>query len=254
MDNPLILRELRSGGNLLPGSALTLEENVVAGAALLERARLEAWSDEQVVSRVLGGDTALYELLIRRHNQRLYRVARAILRDDAEAEDVMQDAYVRAYQHLADFEGRAKFSTWLTRIAVHEALARSRRHSRFRPLDNSEESPGGVMRSSTGRNPEEAAYDRELGDVLEQAILQSPEDHRLVFMLRDVEGMSTDETAECLNISSENVKVRLHRARAGLRKDLYARAGATTVQSFQFHATRCDQVVRNVFRELRFAE
>ena len=224
----------------------------MAGVALLEQARQEAWSDEQVVSRVLVGETALYELLMRRYNQRLYRVAKAILRDDAEAEDVMQDAYVRAYQHLADFEGRAKFSTWLTRIAVHEALARSRRHSRFQSLDNAEGSKGGVMRSlaSAGRNPEEAAYDRELGGVLEQAILKLPEDHRLVFMLRDVEGMTTDETAECLNLSPENVKVRLHRARAGLRKDLYARAGATAVQSFELHAVRCDRVVKDVFKEL----
>ena len=224
----------------------------MASAALLEQARQEAWSDEQVVSRVLTGETALYELLMRRYNQRLYRVARAILHDDAEAEDVMQDAYVRAYQHLADFEGRAKFSTWLTRIAVHEALARSHRRSRYQSLDNAGESKGGVMGSlaSAGRSPEEAAYDRELGDVLESAVLELPEDHRLVFMLRDVEGMTTDETAECLNLSPENVKVRLHRARAGLRKELYARAGATTVQSFQFHATRCDRVVKNVFKML----
>ena len=224
----------------------------MASAALLEQARQEAWSDEQVVSRVLAGETALYELLMRRYNQRLYRVARAILRDDAEAEDVMQDAYVRAYQHLADFEGRAKFSTWLTRIAVHEALARSRRHSRFRSLDNSEESKGGVVTSlvSGGRNPEQVAYDRELGGVLEEAILRLPEDYRMVFMLRGVEEMSTEETAECLNLSPENVKVRLHRARGRLRKDLFARAGATTVQSFQLHATRCDRVVKNVFAAL----
>src|SRR5215475_2155078 len=115
----------------------------MAITALFQQAEQEAWSDEQVVSRVLAGETALYELLMRRHNQRLYRVARSILREDAEAEDVMQDAYVRAYQHLADFEGRAKFSTWLTRIAVYEALARSRRRSRLQPLGNPEESRGG---------------------------------------------------------------------------------------------------------------
>jgi RNA polymerase sigma-70 factor (ECF subfamily) len=108
--------------------------------------------------------------------------------------------------------------------------------------------------ASAGRNPEEAAYDRELGGVLEHAILELPEDHRLVFMLRDVEGLSTDETADCLGLSPENVKVRLHRARAGLRKNLYARAGATTAQSFQFHAPRCDRIVRNVFKALGLAE
>src|SRR5881227_4053302 len=103
----------------------------MAGAALLEQARQEAWSDEQVVRRVLAGDTALFELLMRRYNQRLYRVARAILRDDAEAEDVMQDAYVRAYTHLAQFEGRASFATWLTKIAVHEALTRAGKRDRL---------------------------------------------------------------------------------------------------------------------------
>jgi RNA polymerase sigma-70 factor (ECF subfamily) len=224
----------------------------MASAGLLEQAKQEAWDDEQVVDRVLAGETALYELLMRRYNQRLYRVARAILRDDSEAEDVMQDAFVRAYQHLSDFEGRAKFSTWLTRIAVHEALARARRHLRFQSLDHSEDSRGGVMKvlASAGRNPEEAAYDRELGGVLEEAVLGLPEDYRLVFMLRDVEEMTTQETAECLNLSEENVKVRLHRARAGLRRELQARAGATTIQAFQFHAPRCDRVVRNVFKKL----
>jgi RNA polymerase sigma-70 factor (ECF subfamily) len=224
--------------------------------ALLEQARQEAWSDELVVSRVLEGEAALYELLMRRYNQRLYRVARAILRDDAEAEDVMQDTYVRAYQHLADFEGRAKFSTWLTRIAVHEALARSRHRSRFQPLETSDESKGGVMGlvASGGRNPEEATYDRELAGVLESAILNLPEDHRLAFILRDVEGMSTDETAECLNVTPENVKVRLHRARAGLRRQLYARVGASRLKSFQFYAPRCDRVVKNVFKALSLPE
>jgi RNA polymerase sigma-70 factor (ECF subfamily) len=224
----------------------------MASASLLEQAKLEAWSDEQVISRVLAGDSALYELLMRRYNQRLYRVARAILHDDTEAEDVMQDAYVRAYQHLADFEGRAKFSTWLTRIAVHEALARCRSRSRYQSLDDSEESQGGIMQSlaSGGRDPEEVAYDGELGDVLERAILTLAEDYRLVFILREVEGMTTEETAESLSLSPENVKVRLHRARAALRKQLYSRVGATTARSFQFHASRCDRVVNNVLRAL----
>ena len=224
----------------------------MASASLLEQAKLEAWSDEEVVSRVLAGESALYELLMRRYNQRIYRVARAILRNDTEAEDVMQDAYVRAYQHLADFEGRARFSTWLTRIAVHEALARCRSRSRYLSLDDSEESKGGIMESlaSDGRDPEAMAYDRELGEVLERAILKLSEEHRLVFMLREVEGMNTDETAECLHLTPENVKVRLHRARAALRKELYSRIGATTGGSFQFHASRCDRVVNKVLTAL----
>lgn len=128
----------------------------MATASLLELAKREEWSDEEVVQRVLAGDTAFYELLMRRYNQRLYRVARAILRDDAEAEDVMQDAYVRAYQHLATFEGRAKFATWLTRIAVHEALAGVRKRGRLQSLDAAEESEGAAMKplTSPDRSPE----------------------------------------------------------------------------------------------------
>jgi len=224
----------------------------MAGVTLLDQAKQEAWSDLELVRRVLAGETALYELIMRRYNQRLYRVARAILRNDAEAEDVMQDAHVRAYQHLADFENRAQFSTWLTRIAIHEALARSRRQSRFQSLDDSGEFTGGTMKplAAEGPSPEEAAYDRELRGVLERAVVELPEDYRLVFMLREVEGMSTDETADCLSLSSENVKVRLHRARATLRKTLFKEAGGTSAQSFQFHAPRCDRVVANVFRIL----
>lgn len=224
----------------------------MASAVLVQQAQREDWSDEEVVRRVLDGETALYELLMRRHNQRLYRIARAILRDDAEAEDVMQDAYVRAYHNLASFEGRAKFVTWLTRIAVHEALTRSRRRLRFQALDPSDESNGEIMQSppSSTRSPEQQAYDRELAAVLEKAVSSLSEDHRLVFMLRDVEGMTTEETAHCLNLTEENVKVRLHRARAGLRKRLYRVVGATAARCFQFHAVRCDRVVKNVFATL----
>lgn len=220
----------------------------MATASLLEQAKQEEWSDEEVVQRVLTGDTALYELLMRRYNQRLYRVARAILRDDAEAEDVMQDAYVRAYQHLASFEGRAKFATWLTRIAVHEALARSRKRGRFLPLDADEESQGDAMKplASPDRSPEQQAYDRELSGLLENAILALSEDYRVVFILRDVEAMTTEETAECLHLTQENVKVRLHRAHAALRKQLYAAVGTAAPRCFQFLAPRCDRVVRNV--------
>jgi RNA polymerase sigma-70 factor (ECF subfamily) len=227
----------------------------MATVALLEQARNEDWSDEQVVTRVLGGETALYELLMRRHNQRLYRVARAILRDDAEAEDVMQDAYVRAYQNLASFEGRAKFSTWLTRIAVHEALARARRRSRFQSLDASDTSNGDLMNfvTSSDPSPEQESYTRELSGVMERAILSLPDEYRLVFMLRDVEGMSTEETAQALSLTPQNVKVRLHRAHAKLRKQLYAAVGGTASRCFQFHAVRCDRVVCGVLSRLELA-
>ena len=224
----------------------------MASVALLEQAKNEDWTDEQVVTRILAGETALYELLMRRHNQRLYRVARAILRDDSEAEDVMQEAYVRAYQNLASFEGRAKFATWLTRIAFHEALARVRRRSRFQSIDSSDPSHGDLMNSATssGRSPEQKSYDQELSGLIEKAVLSLPDEYRVVFMLRDVEGISTEETAQCLNLTRENVKVRLHRAHAKLRKQLQTAIGESAGQCFQFHAVRCDRVVRGVFKTL----
>lgn len=220
---------------------------------LVEQARIEGWSDEEIVRRVLAGETPLFEIVMRRYNQRLYRAALAILGNEAEAEDVLQDTYVRAYQHLRQFAGRAQFSTWLTRIAVHEALARAKRQNRAVSLD--EPLPGGDPLMSTFAtaepNPEQQASQAELGRVLETAILAIPEKYRAVLMLRDVENMSTAEVASTLGLTEENVKVRLHRARALVRKELYATTGAVAPQVFGFMAERCDRVVQRVFERLR---
>jgi RNA polymerase sigma-70 factor (ECF subfamily) len=214
----------------------------------------EPMSDEEVVRRVLGGETALFELIMRRYNQRLYRVARAILRDEAEAEDVMQDAYVRAYEHLGQFAGRSQFATWLTRIAIHEALARAQRRKRTDQLGRSTSSEAGIDRevdvSASALNPEEQLAVSELGRALEDAILSVPEPYRLVLMMRDVEQLSTNETATALDLSEENVKVRLHRARAMVRKNLFARAGTEVPRAFGFMGERCDRVVANVMGKI----
>src|SRR6476659_7433736 len=159
----------------------------------------EPLSDEEVVSRVLAGETEMFEIVMRRHNQRLYRVARAILKNDGEAEDVMQDAYVRAFQHLGQFEGRAKFSTWLTRIAVHEALARAHKARRFEDWDDMHENLQNEIGATPRRsNPESETALVEMSKILEQAIEGLPEQYRTVVMMRDVEEMTTAETAECL--------------------------------------------------------
>lgn len=217
---------------------------------IVDIARLEAWSDEEVVSRVLAGETAAFEIIMRRYNQRLYRAARAILRDDAEAEDVMQDAYVRAYQHLAQFAGRAKFSTWLTRIAVHEALARVQRRARYESLDARDRNGVNMELASSNPDPEQQTATIETNALLESAILTLPETYRTVLMLRDIENLSTAETAECLDLTEENVKVRLHRARALLRRELYARAGHRRESAFPFMGRRCDRVVERVFARI----
>jgi RNA polymerase sigma-70 factor (ECF subfamily) len=217
--------------------------------AALERTHSEL-SDEQVVERVLAGGTACFEILMRRYNQRLYRVALAITRNEGEAEDIMQESYVRAYLHLGQFAGRAKFSTWLTRIAVHEALARRHRQNRFQELEPVSEGDAMTELPASAPSPEQQASSAEAAGLLEQAIGSLPALYRTVFVLRDVEELSTFETAEALELSQENVKTRLHRARALLRRELYARLGATSTSAFQFHATRCDRVVRNVFERI----
>jgi RNA polymerase sigma-70 factor (ECF subfamily) len=222
-------------------------------AALVEKTENTApLSDEEVVRRILAGETALFEIVMRRYNQRLYRMARAILRDDAEAEDVMQDAYVRAYQHLSQFAGRAKFSTWLTRIAIHEALARVRRRNRveqFSPAE-SNDGDGDMNFAATSLNPEERTSVSELCKALEEAILSIPEQYRLVLMMRDVEQLSTLETASALQLTEQNVKVRLHRARALVRKQLFARAGEQAPSAFGFMGVRCDRVVSRVLETI----
>lgn len=217
---------------------------------LLEKAKIEGWTDEEVVARVRAGETALYEILMRRYNQRLYRAALAILKDSSEAEDVMQDAYVRAYQHLHQFEGRAPFAGWLLRIAVNEALGRLRVRDRSRPLDADENQEVSMNMVEPSLDPEQSASRAELGLLLEQAVLGLPEAYRAVVMLRDVEELSTAETAEALELTQENVKIRLHRGHAMMREMLFERVGTKAKAAFPFMGERCDRIVRGVFTRL----
>jgi len=209
---------------------------------------LQTLSDEDVASRVLAGETSLYELLMRRYNQRLYRVAYSILRDAAEAEDVMQDAYVRAYEHLSQFAGRARFSTWLTRIAVHEGLARLEKRKRLDSFDDVGEPQ--EYAESNAPSPEEEVSQMETRALIEQVILSLPEAYRIVVTLREVEQMSTADTAAALGLSEENVKVRLHRARNLMREELYAKLGASAPQAFPFMGERCDSMVSRVLARI----
>ncbi len=210
---------------------------------------VQSWTDEQIIERVRSGEVALYELLVRRYNQRVYRAVRAILRDDSEAEDVMQDAHVAAFQHLHEFEGRAAFSTWLTKIAVHEALARLKKMKRFEPKDFSENESVIAMKEDV-MSPESATAYAETRVLLEEAILSLPILYRSVLVMRDLEEMSTTQTASVLDLTEETVKVRLHRARAMLRKELYIRVGANSSSAFQFGAKRCDRVTENVMSRI----
>ncbi len=203
-------------------------------------------SDEEVVRRVIEGEPALFEILMRRYNRRLFRVTRSIVANDLEAEDIVQDAYVRAFEHLDQFEGRARFSTWLTKIAIYEAYARVRRVD-YQKVDSISVLEGqGIDVTSNERDPEQQIYDSELKRVLEKAFDTLPADYRSVFMLREIEGLSTAETAECLEVSEENVKTRLYRARTLLQRELYSLVGANANVAFQFLGARCDRIVARV--------
>jgi RNA polymerase sigma-70 factor (ECF subfamily) len=209
-----------------------------------------ALADDDVVARVRAGDTPLFEILMRRYNQRLFRAARAILRDDDDAQDAVQQAYIQAYLHLDQFAGAARFSTWLTRIAIREALGRRRKKQRLAEvaLDDTEEAMSDDLPDAS--SPEEHAERRELSGLIESAVDGLPEIYRVVFMMREVEQLSTRETADVLELSEEAVKVRLHRARGLLREALFSRLDRQLGRAFPFLGARCDRIVAAVLAQL----
>jgi RNA polymerase sigma-70 factor (ECF subfamily) len=223
---------------------------VVEKAAAAVGAVVSEQTDEDVVRQVLDGNTALFELLMRRHNERVYRAARAILRDDQEAEDVMQQAYVNAFAHLRQFNGAARFATWLTRIAVNESLARVRSRGKYETFDDELSSVRMLTASSTLPNPEHVALAGELRALLEWAIDTLPAGLRTVFVLREVEGLNTSEVAEILDVSEDVVKTRLSRGRAALRRVLVNRTGVAARDAFRFYRPRCDRVVAAVLARI----
>jgi RNA polymerase sigma-70 factor (ECF subfamily) len=177
-------------------------------------------TDEQIVARVLAGEIEQFETIVRRHSARLYRVALSMLRDDAEAEDVVQDTLLSAFQHLRQFAGRARFSTWLVRIAVRQSWAHSARCARQVPVDSEQE----LFRTlpAAAPDPEQHLSTREMTGLLKVAMGGLPETYRRVLMLRDLDEMDTFDTAQHLRISQVNVKVRLCRARVMLRREIEA--------------------------------
>ncbi len=205
--------------------------------------RLEI-SDDEVVRRVVAGERELFELLVRRYNQRVYRAVRAVLRNADDTEDVMQQAYVSAYRALHQFEGRSSFATWLTKIALREAAARNRK------TVSHEENPMNEF-PEPGPDPETRAVAADLMQHVEAEVAALPETYRSVLLLREVEGLSTEETAACLDLSIDAVKTRLHRARTMLRDALYRRAGIGLQTIFTFGSQRCDRVVARVMEEIR---
>ncbi len=191
---------------------------------------------------------------MRRHNRRVYRTVRAILGRDADAEDAMQDTYVQAFRGLGGFEARARFATWLTRIAVREALARKKKRIRDEGRETAEQSFEEERAMPTigihAGSPEDRASGGEIRRVIEAGIDTLPEHFRTVFVLRAVEELSVAETAACLELQEETVKTRLHRARGMLQEYLLERADQAAAGAYPFHAPRCDRVVARVLAAL----
>jgi RNA polymerase sigma-70 factor (ECF subfamily) len=202
---------------------------------------VERSADEKLVARILAGDTRALEKLMRAHNRTLYRTARAILRDDAEAEDAVQEAYLRAYKALGSFRGESKLSTWLLRITVNEALMRRRRNARDAPADVESE-----FLESGEAGPESEAQRSELRRLLEARIDALPGSYRAVFMLRGVEELSVEETATALGIPEATVRTRYFRARGLLRASMACDIDTTLEEAFAFAGARCDRIVAGV--------
>ncbi|MCI0429680.1 MAG: RNA polymerase sigma factor [Rhodospirillales bacterium] len=226
-------------------------------AALPAQTDMPGLADATLVDRVRAGDSAAFELIMRRYNRRLYRLARGVLKNGAEAEDAVQEAYVRAYEKIADFIGPNGFSAWLGRIVVNEALGRLRKRGRVISFDDyARGAEGGAdvrrIETMTTRqpDPERLAASGELRRLLEDAIDTLPDDFRTVFVLRAVEGMSVAETAEVLSIRAETVKTRFHRARLLLQGALGAQFDALMPSAFAFGGEHCDRVVAAVLARL----
>lgn len=206
-------------------------------------------TDDDIVRRIVAGERRLYALLLPRHNQRLYRVARAILRRDDEAEDVVQQTWVAAFENLGQFRHESSFATWLTRIAVNEALGRIRTRNRRGDLALVDIDAETSM-ATDDPSPEEDVAAREMGDLLEAKIDALPELYRVVFMMREVEELGTAETAACLGLTEETVRVRLHRARHMLQESLTETIGKAVGDVFRFAGARCDGISRAVLGRL----
>jgi RNA polymerase sigma-70 factor (ECF subfamily) len=211
--------------------------------------------DSELVRRACARDEGAIRAIMQANNRKLYRIARGILRNDSEAEDVVQETYVRAFTHLESFRGDSRLATWLARIAMNEALGRLRRQ---RPTVDWTTLESGTPNaqiiqfpvSATSDDPEKTMAQREIQHVVEQAVDELPEAFRIVFITRVIEGMNVEETAEILDIKPETVKTRLHRARTMLRKNVEKKIGPVVMEAFPFAGKRCERLTDAVLGRL----
>lgn len=222
-----------------------MNDNIPAG---IDQEQSGSWAtsrlpDVDIIARVLAGDSAAYEGIMRRYNRRLYRIARGITTSDEDAKDVVQESYVRAYFRLAQFQGPDGFASWISRIVINEAISRGRK--RRLSYDNAVNPDD--LAIDTNNRPENIAMGDDTLQMIETAIDKLPLEFRIVFMLRGVEELSVKETADLLNIKPATVKTRFHRARILVKKTLSRRLNDLTPSTFSFDGRRCDSIVGAVF-------
>ena len=217
---------------------------------------LDALGDAELVQLAREHNGDAFRIIMQRNNQRLYRVARSVVQDDSEAEDVVQETYVRAFGSLGQFRGDSSLATWLTRITLNEALGRLRRQRHMVDLEVLDAEPSGKTQIipfplMPVADPERAAAQRQIRNLIEGAIDDLPEIFRVVFVMRDVEGLSIEETADVLGMPPATVKTRLHRARLQLRRALDEQLASTLTEAFPFDGKRCRQSADKVLARLQ---
>ncbi|CDX39835.1 RNA polymerase sigma factor [Mesorhizobium sp. WSM4935] len=213
--------------------------------------------DMALVCRALARDPDAFRTIIKTHNQRLYRIARGVVRNDAEAEDIVQEAYMRAFANLGAFRGEASLSTWLSRIVINEALGRLRKRKRIVAMPGNPEAqiiwfPLNQNDLNPGDDPERTMAQRQILGLVERATDSLPDVYRTVFVARVIEGLSIEETADLLGVKPETVKTRLHRARTLVRKALDDEIGPVLLDAFPFAGRRCERLTQAVMKRLGF--
>jgi RNA polymerase sigma-70 factor, ECF subfamily len=227
----------------------------MAGRDVSRKVDLDGLGDAELVDLARRKADGAFRVIMQRHNRRLYRIARAVLRNDSEAEDVVQEAYVRAFTNLAEFRGDASLATWLSRIALNEALGRIRRHRPTAKLASLEKSPAQAEiipfpHASPQLDPERTMAQRQIQLLLEQEIDKLPDEFRIVLVARVIEEMSIEETAALFGLRTETVKTRLHRARKLLRDALEKQVGPVLSDAFPFDGARCARMTNKVLERL----
>jgi RNA polymerase sigma-70 factor (ECF subfamily) len=215
--------------------------------------------DAELVRRALARDGTAFRAIMKQHNRRLYRIARSILRDDSEAEDVVQETYVNAFTHLDAFRGDSSLATWLSRIAMNEALGRLRRERKTVDLETfkGQRTEAEIIQfpqTATSNDPERTMAQREILQLVERATDNLPEIFRTVFVTRVIEGMSVEETADLLGLKAKTVKTRLHRARRLVREQLDKQIGPVLMDAFPFAGRRCERMTSAIMQRLGLSD